>query len=401
MSTAGTAATAKVTFGQVFAEREYRVLWAAQIVSIAGDQFARVAIAVLVYGRTRSALLAAVSFAVTALADTAGGLGVAWVADRWPLRRVMITCDVTCLGLVLVMAVPGLPLGVLIGLLFMVGLAFQPFLAARMKVNLRVLGPERFSRGAAITISTYQLGQLGGFAAGGVVAAVAGTRPALLIDAASFGVSAMLIRFGLGPQPAARRNKPGLRACIRVIFGRPGPRTALLMLWMAAFFAVAEGIAVPLAHQLGGGAITAGWLLAGTTAGAAAGPQIWTGLVKEAAQMRFAAVMPLAGSTVLLLFALPPLFATALAIVVVSGLFTGYFATADLVLFGDLPEEYQGKASGLTGAGMSLGQGVMMIAAGALAQRISPALVIAACGAAGVAAAVPLMLAWRRVQPAR
>ena len=45
------------TEGEVFAIREFRGLWFAQVLSYAGDQFAQVAIAVLVYHRTGSALL--------------------------------------------------------------------------------------------------------------------------------------------------------------------------------------------------------------------------------------------------------------------------------------------------------------------------------------------------------
>ena len=67
-------------------------------------------------------------------------------------------------------------------------------------------------------------------------------------------------------------------------------------------------------------------------------------------------------------------------------------------MMGAVPDQHRGKASGVIGAGMSLGQGIGVIAAGALAQRVSPALVIAAVGAAGTAAGIPLALAWRRVR---
>ena len=53
---------AATTFRDVFAVAEFRALWAAQLLSVIGDQLARVALTVLVYDRTRSALLAAVTF---------------------------------------------------------------------------------------------------------------------------------------------------------------------------------------------------------------------------------------------------------------------------------------------------------------------------------------------------
>ncbi len=53
---------ATATFRDVFAVGEFRALWAAQLLSVIGDQLARVALTVLVYDRTRSALLAAITF---------------------------------------------------------------------------------------------------------------------------------------------------------------------------------------------------------------------------------------------------------------------------------------------------------------------------------------------------
>src|SRR5580704_15891113 len=53
----------RATFRDVFAVREFRALWTSVILSAAGDRLALVAIAVLVYDRTRSPLLAALAYA--------------------------------------------------------------------------------------------------------------------------------------------------------------------------------------------------------------------------------------------------------------------------------------------------------------------------------------------------
>src|SRR5260370_12100075 len=80
------------TFADVFAVGEFRALWLAQLLSVAGDQLARVALMVLVYDRTRSALWSALTFAVTFLPWIVGGLGLSGLAARLPLRPPMITC---------------------------------------------------------------------------------------------------------------------------------------------------------------------------------------------------------------------------------------------------------------------------------------------------------------------
>jgi MFS family permease len=99
----------RVTYRHVFAVAEFRALWAAQLLSVAGDQLARVALTVLVYDRTQSAVLAAVTFIMGVLPSFFGGLFLTGVADRLPRRTVMIGCDLARLALVLVMVIPGVP----------------------------------------------------------------------------------------------------------------------------------------------------------------------------------------------------------------------------------------------------------------------------------------------------
>ena len=64
----------RATYREVFAVAEFRALWLAQLLSVAGDQLAKVALTVLVYDRTRSALLAAVTFAASFVPAFLGGL---------------------------------------------------------------------------------------------------------------------------------------------------------------------------------------------------------------------------------------------------------------------------------------------------------------------------------------
>ena len=84
---------ARTPFREVFAIAEFRALWLAQLLSVIGDQLARVALTVLVYDRTRSALLAAITFVASIVPTFFGGVALAWLADRYPRRAVMIACD--------------------------------------------------------------------------------------------------------------------------------------------------------------------------------------------------------------------------------------------------------------------------------------------------------------------
>lgn len=78
-------------FLEVLAVREFRALWAAELLSITGDQLARVGLAVLVFARTSSASLTALTYALTFLPALLGGVLLGGLADRFPRRGVMIT----------------------------------------------------------------------------------------------------------------------------------------------------------------------------------------------------------------------------------------------------------------------------------------------------------------------
>jgi len=63
----------RTSYREVFAIGEFRALWTAQVLSFAGDQFAQVAIAILVYRRTHSAFLTALAYALTHLPRSLAG----------------------------------------------------------------------------------------------------------------------------------------------------------------------------------------------------------------------------------------------------------------------------------------------------------------------------------------
>ena len=102
----------------MFRVGEFRALWLAQVLSYVGDQFAQVAIAILVFERTGSAFLTALAYALTYLPPIVGGPLLSGLADLFPRRRIMIDCDLIRAGLVACMAIPGTPFAVLCVLLF-------------------------------------------------------------------------------------------------------------------------------------------------------------------------------------------------------------------------------------------------------------------------------------------
>ena len=206
------------------------------------------------------------AFAAGYLPWLIGGVFLARLADRWPRRAVMVGCDGVRAVLVAAMTVPGVPLGVLIGLLFAATLFSPPFEAARSALLPDVLAGERYALGTAVVQTTYLTAEVAGAAAGGAAVALAGVRAALLIDAATFAASGLLIGLGTRARPAPGRGGgeavsplAGAAAGVRLVFGTRPLRTLAGFGWLVAFYAVPQGIAAPYAAALGGGPARPGW----------------------------------------------------------------------------------------------------------------------------------------------
>src|SRR5216683_5193567 len=190
----------------VFAVREFRTLWWAQAMSYLGDQVAQVAIAVLVYAKTGSAWLTALAYALTYLPPIVGGPLLAGLADLFPRRRIMIACDLIRAVLVAGMAVPGVPFAVLCVLLFGTVLLGPPFSSARSALLPDVLPGDKFVLGSAIGNITYQASQILGFVAGAAVVAILNPHKTLGIDAATCGISALIVLAGVKARPGPGRD---------------------------------------------------------------------------------------------------------------------------------------------------------------------------------------------------
>src|SRR5882757_6738180 len=78
--------TKPATFGDVVRVPEFRAIWLADAQSIAGDQIARVSLAILGFQRTNSTGLTALVYALTYVPAIVGGALLAGVAARLPPR---------------------------------------------------------------------------------------------------------------------------------------------------------------------------------------------------------------------------------------------------------------------------------------------------------------------------
>ena len=403
------------TYGQVFAVREFRPLFGSFLLSTIGDELARVALTVLVFQRTDSALLAAITFAISYLPWLLGGPVLSALADRLPRHRVLIGSDVARALLVAGMAVPRTPLPVLLGLLLLVSLCAPPFEAARSALLADVLEGDRYAVASSLSGITNQAAQLIGFSLGGALLVQFSPSVALLLNAATFAVSAVWLTVGLQRRPApadAAEGTPSLWqdtvGGLRLVAGAPRLRAIVALLWVAALFVNApEGIATPWTLQLQDAIGATGLLLAAGPAGTAVGGVLVGRFCSPALRDRLLTPLVVLSLGGVLLAGLVPLvldrgttsFAVVLVLLFVAGLGGALSIPLNVAFVQAVPSAYRGRAFGVASAGLYGAQGLGAVLAGVGADLLRPGTVVALAGAIGLVAVVVPLLAVRRTTP--
>lgn len=385
----------------VFGNAEFRALWSAEAISVLGDQLARVAFSVLVFERTDSAALSALVYALTFLPALLGGALLGWIADRYPRRRVMIISDLGRMLLALPMVWPGLPLPALCGLIVATVLFGSPHTAAQGALLPEVLRGDLLERGYAVRQITGQTAQVAGFATGGAVLVVLAPPAALAINAATFGISALLVRLGVDARAAPAHAAPDtprrwthdIVEGARIVFGDPPLRTLALVVWLAGCFVAPEGLAVAYAAELGAGPLAVGLLMAAIPAGSVVGAVVFTRCVPPGVRSRTTLPLALAAGLPLAAGPLVPSVEVAIA----GWSVTGACVAAALVqaqagFVRRAPVAARGRATGLAAAGLIGAQGLALLAGGLVAQHWSSAVGVSAVGITAMALLAGLML---------
>ncbi len=382
--------------------REFRLLWLADAQSLLGDQLARVALSVLVYDRTGSGLVTAAVYALTFLPALAGSVLLGPLADRLPRRGLLVGGDLIRAALLAAMALPALSVPVLSSLLVAAVLVGTPWKAAESALVVDILTVEDYPTGLGLRTITGQAAQVVGFAVGGIAIAAIGARGALALDAATFLISAVVIRLGVRNRPAAAHpeNDSGkspqrwLHGAATVLADRR-LRLLLGLAWLLGLLVIPEGLAAPYAQHLGGGARTVGLLLAAGPAGVLVGTVCYTRLISAPARATLLGPLAAAAGIPLLFCATTPNLAVTCLIWALSGACTAYQIQVVAEFVRTISPSIRGQGLGIASAGLLAAQGIGLLAGGAITQIASPAAAIVTAGAAATALGSALALTRR------
>ena len=180
--------------------RDFRLPWLAQVFSELADWAGRLALAVVVAEQTGSTLLTALVTTVSVLPYVGLGQFLAAYTNRFPRQRVIVVTDLGRAVLFATLMIH-MPVALILVLAFLAGCLTPPFEGARNSLTVLTVPEGRYGDAIALASITFDMSVLFGYAAGGALLTVVGARPALLVNAGSFIISAAL----LSRIPVARR----------------------------------------------------------------------------------------------------------------------------------------------------------------------------------------------------
>jgi MFS family permease len=223
--------------------RAYRRLWAAQAISLGGDWFTLIALAVFVSRDTGGSGLAVAGLVLMQLLPgVVVGPFAGVLADRLDRRRLLVASDLVRCGLVLLL-IPAartghlLPVYALALAHFTVSTVFEPTRSALLP---RLVEPRQLVAAVTLSTVTWSVMTAAGGVVGGTTLGLVGVTGAFLIDALTFAASAAFIA-AIPVPPAPRKAGEPSPARFRdgLLYGVAHPATGAVL-----FVKAINGVAI-------------------------------------------------------------------------------------------------------------------------------------------------------------
>jgi MFS family permease len=383
----------------------FRRLAVSYAVNEFGDNFALIALAVLVFDRTGSPLATAALFVAAKFVPAFVAPAIVARIDRMATRTVLPALYLTeavAFAILAFIAVDDFSLAAVLVLAFLDGTVALTARALSRAAVAAVLNPHGALRaGNALLNVVFSITSAAGPAIAGVVVATTSTAAALGIDAATFAIVALLLLATSSLPPA--RVDPAERWLVRVRSGIGYLRShRVLRVLISAqgagfvFFTLVVPIEVVYAKEsLNAGDAGFGALVASWGAGMVVGSWIYTQVTHRSTTLLVGASTVVIGSGYLLMGLAPGIVSACLA-AGLGGLGNGVQWVAVLTAVQEATsDEFQARVIGLLESVGAAAPGVGFVLGGVLANIWSPrvAFLVAGAGVILVAAAMTRRLA--------
>jgi MFS family permease len=203
--------------------RNFAYLWFGQILATFGDKFTEIAIPILIYQLTGSALKLGLAFIFQVVSAMLFGLIGGVMSDRWDRRRTMIASDLIRAGFIVIIpftiASPisvTAKLVVLYSIIFLVACIRQFFLPAKIAIIPELVPKKKLMQANSLDQAAMKLAEFAGYASAGLLIHYSGVAPAFLTNAATFIISALFITL-IRTEILAAEVEKTIRAILRDI----------------------------------------------------------------------------------------------------------------------------------------------------------------------------------------
>jgi MFS family permease len=379
-------------------------LWAGQGISFVGDFVSTVALVILVVDLSGSAS-AVGGLLVARLVPTLASPLVGVLADRLDRRAILVTSDLARATLILA-AVFARDLFVLYGLVFLMGLArtfFNPTIRAAFP---SVVGEGDLTRANALVNGTFSVSYAAGPALGGLLVSVTGVNAALVLDAATYVISAAFLSRIPLPRPQADDDAGFLEELRAGLSYLAGSRVPLAIVVGAFLTILTVNATVPaevfLAKRTFGAGDAGYGLLVSVWGGGMVLGSALIGVLGDRIRLIpvyflgiFVGALALAGT------GLAPNFALALGILAIAGASNGVDNVAtDTILQKRVEEAFLGRVFAVRFLTYSIGEALAYLVGGLIVDAVGPRSTYLLAGLATAVAGL-LILLFIAVAPSR
>ncbi|MFG3015123.1 MFS transporter [Streptomyces cinerochromogenes] len=376
------------SYRELFRTSEFAPLFLASAGQTTAQTVSGLALGVLVYQQTDSALLSSLSMFGAAFAQVVGAATVLSGADRLPPRAAMTALSLLFGAGTAVQAIPGLPVWAVFVALLGLGVVGSVSGGVRYGLLNEILTRDSYLLGRSLLNMSVGVIQICSFALGGALVTVISARGTLLLSAVLYVLAAVVARCGLSSRPPRGAGRASVAETWRTnarLWSSAPRRYVYLALWVPNGLIVGvESLYVPYSPD------DAGLLFAFGAVGMLVGDVVAGRFLPAQWRERLTVPLCVLLAAPYLLFSLSPGLPIALALATVATF--GYAAGLLLQerLMALTPDTLSGQALGLHSSGMLTMQGVGAAVAGAVAELTSPATGIVVTAAASLAATLVL-----------
>jgi predicted MFS family arabinose efflux permease len=270
---------------RLWRNRSFNAFWLAQILSVIGDSFSHLAVPLLVLDATGSVATAGLLTGASGTAAVVTGLFAGVLVDRANRRLLMVGCDIARMVLLATIPIvwlsPAPPVWLLFVLLPLASAFGMVYQIAAITAIPSLVDRESVTQANGRLYAGTALASVTGPAAAGAVSGWIGPAGAIAVDAASFGLSALVLLLVSLPKRSRHAadedgragSWPELLAGARFLLRHPvlRPLTGLLTIFILVTYGVDDVVIYHLRFALGQPDQAIGLVLAAGAAGMVTG----------------------------------------------------------------------------------------------------------------------------------